>query len=299
MVRRLLILDACPVGNRIVAVADHGYIVLSDDGGKSWRRAKAPSAPLLTAVDFRDEKVGLAVGHDTTILGTDDGGETWTQRFSDPKAQGPLLDVTFLPPGSPPAGAGPNGLGGRGRLLRRVLREHRRQEDLGVTARSPSRRQAFQLDRAPGRGPAHDLRPKAGTILASADSGKTWIPVALSLPGLLLPAPRSLPTARRSMSPTACAAISSARSTGTQELAWQIETTSNASLLGSERLPDGSLVLAGAAGTALVSRDNGATFQPIETHTTRMLVKPLPGPDSTILLLGEGGPREAALAPRR
>ena len=95
-VQRLLLLDASRLGNRIVAVGDHGYIVLSDDGGKSWRRAKAPAAPLLTAVDFADDKLGLAVGHDTTILQTGDGGETWTQRLSDPKAQGPLLDVAFV-----------------------------------------------------------------------------------------------------------------------------------------------------------------------------------------------------------
>src|SRR5690242_15651566 len=91
MVQRLLLVDARRIGERIVAVGDHGYIVLSDDGGKSWRRAKAPAAPLLTGVDFLDSKQGLAVGHDGTILETGDGGETWTQRLSDTKAQGPLL----------------------------------------------------------------------------------------------------------------------------------------------------------------------------------------------------------------
>ena len=78
----------------------------------------------------------------------------------------------------------------------------------------------------------------------------------------------------------------------------QVENTSVFSLLGSERLADGSIVIAGAGGIALVSRDNGATFQPLATTTTRVLSKPLAGGDSTVLLLGEGGPRSAALAPK-
>ena len=50
--QRLLLLDAERFGNRIVAVGDRGYIVLSDDHGASWRRAKAPMprfrGPVLT-----------------------------------------------------------------------------------------------------------------------------------------------------------------------------------------------------------------------------------------------------------
>ena len=37
--QRLLLVDAERFGNRIVAVGDHGYIVISDDFGKTWRRA--------------------------------------------------------------------------------------------------------------------------------------------------------------------------------------------------------------------------------------------------------------------
>src|SRR6476659_5707310 len=61
--QRLLLVDAERFGNRIVAVGDRGYIVITDDYGKTWRRAKSPGAPLLTAVDFLDDQLGIAVGH--------------------------------------------------------------------------------------------------------------------------------------------------------------------------------------------------------------------------------------------
>src|SRR5262249_31694175 len=65
--QRLLLVDATRIGNRVVAVGDRGYIVYSDDNGMSWSRAKAPAAPLLTAVEFVDAKLGWAVGHDSVI----------------------------------------------------------------------------------------------------------------------------------------------------------------------------------------------------------------------------------------
>src|SRR5260221_12595599 len=62
--------------------------------------------------------------------------------------------------------------------------------------------------------------------------------------------------------------------------------------MGGEKLPDGSLVLAGAAGTALVSRDQGLSFVPITTSTTRAFAKPILGAQDKLLLLGEAGVRE-------
>ena len=90
--QRLLLVDAERFGKRIVAVGDRGYIVISDDHGKTWRRAKSPAAPLLTGVDFLDDQLGIAVGHDSVILASRDGGETWTQQFSAPGEKRPLLD---------------------------------------------------------------------------------------------------------------------------------------------------------------------------------------------------------------
>jgi photosystem II stability/assembly factor-like uncharacterized protein len=68
-----------------------------------------------------------------------------------------------------------------------------------------------------------------------------------------------------------------------------VANPSTASLMGGTRLPDGAIVLAGAAGTALVSRDNGQSFQPITTQTTRAFAKAVVAGKDHVLLLGETG----------
>src|SRR5205085_4935037 len=54
------------------------------------------AAPLLTALDFLDDQLAIAVGHDSVILATTDRGERWTQVFSAPSEQRPLLDAISL-----------------------------------------------------------------------------------------------------------------------------------------------------------------------------------------------------------
>lgn len=83
--------------SRIVAVGERGHVLLSDDQGNTWRQAKSvPTRTTLTATTFADGKKGWAVGHDTIVLGTTDGGENWTQLHYDPEKEQPLLDVLFL-----------------------------------------------------------------------------------------------------------------------------------------------------------------------------------------------------------
>ncbi len=90
-----LLLDITYAGDRLVAVGDRGHVLYSDDDGKSWTQGKVPTTKMLVAVSFVDDKNGWAVGHDALILNTTDSGETWTQQYSDPDAEVPLLDVWF------------------------------------------------------------------------------------------------------------------------------------------------------------------------------------------------------------
>lgn len=91
-----MMLDAARAGNRIVAVGEHGYVLLSDDDGATQRQAKAVPADLtLTSVSFADAKHGWAVGHGGVIVHTSDGGETWTLQREDSSADQPLLTVYF------------------------------------------------------------------------------------------------------------------------------------------------------------------------------------------------------------
>ncbi|WP_265945059.1 WD40/YVTN/BNR-like repeat-containing protein [Dechloromonas sp. A34] len=82
-------------GKRIVAVGDHGFVILSDDG-KSFRQAAAvPTRAPLTSVHFIDNKRGWAAGHDGTILSTGDGGEHWQVLREERGKERVLLSVWF------------------------------------------------------------------------------------------------------------------------------------------------------------------------------------------------------------
>ncbi|MDY6829907.1 MAG: YCF48-related protein [Pseudomonadota bacterium] len=91
-----LLIDAARVGGKLLAVGERGHIVFSTDGGKTWDQASVPTQMTLTAVDFVDESLGWAVGHDAVVVHTEDGGKTWTLQHAAPDWEQPLLDVLFL-----------------------------------------------------------------------------------------------------------------------------------------------------------------------------------------------------------
>lgn len=278
--QRLLLLDAERFGNRIVAVGDRGYIVLSDDHGVTWRRAKAPAAPLLTAIDFLDDQLGIVVGHDSVILISKDGGETWTQQFSAPAEQRPLLDVIFVKKDFAVA------VGAYGAYYESV--------DSGKTwaARKISADDKhFNAILELGEGSLLILG-EAGTILASTDWGKSWTPVASPYKGSLFGA-----VVTDDGAVVAFGMRGRIYRSSDKGKSWkQVDNPSTATLIGAEKLPDGAIVLAGAAGTALVSRDQGRSFVPIKTGTTKVFAKPLLGAPDALLLLGEAGARQVPLA---
>ncbi len=90
-----LLLDAARAGTRMVAVGEHGHVLLSDDRGETWRQVVVPTRSTLTAVSFPTPSEGFAVGHDAVILRTRDSGESWTLQHVDPNLESPLLDVWF------------------------------------------------------------------------------------------------------------------------------------------------------------------------------------------------------------
>jgi photosystem II stability/assembly factor-like uncharacterized protein len=280
--QRLLLVDAERFGNRIVAVGDHGYIVISDDFGKTWRRAKAPAAPLLSAIDFLDDTLGLAVGHDSVILHTADRGETWTQVFSAASEQRPLLDVLYVKKDFAVAvgayGAYYESTDGKSWTGRKITQDDKH----------------FNVVLELGDGRLLILG-EAGTILSSTDWGKTWMPVASPYKGSFFGGVVAEDGAVIAFGMRG--RIFRSKDKGATWTA--IENASTAALIGGEKLPDGSIVLAGASGIALVSRDNGMTFRPIPTGTTRALAKAVQGDNGAVLLLGDTGPRSVKLTPRR
>lgn len=90
-----LLLDVVHTGERFVAVGDRGAVILSPDG-QAWEQVDVPVRSALTAVTFADKNHGWAVGHDAAIIGTVDGGKTWSLQNFQPQLEKPLLDVLFL-----------------------------------------------------------------------------------------------------------------------------------------------------------------------------------------------------------
>ncbi|HWY25012.1 MAG TPA: YCF48-related protein, partial [Nevskia sp.] len=90
-----LLLRVVNSGKHLLAVGEHGDIVASNDGVQ-WAQVDAPVRSLLTSLSFPDPDHGWAVGHDSAILHTDDGGRSWKLQHFDAEAQKPLMDVLFV-----------------------------------------------------------------------------------------------------------------------------------------------------------------------------------------------------------
>ncbi len=90
-----MLLDAAVAGKRVVAVGERGHILVSDDNGTLWHQVPVPTQATLTAVYFVDAQHGWVVGHDATILHSNDGGDNWVLQHQAPQDQQPLLDIWF------------------------------------------------------------------------------------------------------------------------------------------------------------------------------------------------------------
>lgn len=90
--RDSVLVGLADAGGRWIAVGERGHVLVSDDG-RDWEQVRAPTRVLLTAVALDGHGLGLAVGHDATIIRTGDNGDTWDRVHHDPEEQAPLLDV--------------------------------------------------------------------------------------------------------------------------------------------------------------------------------------------------------------
>lgn len=81
-------------GGHLLAVGERGHVVLSEQGDE-WRQAKVvPTRSTLTTVESSGGRL-WAAGHDTVIITSGDGGETWTRQYFDPERQQPVMDLLF------------------------------------------------------------------------------------------------------------------------------------------------------------------------------------------------------------
>ncbi|MBL4900673.1 MAG: hypothetical protein JKX76_13770 [Colwellia sp.] len=98
LVSQSLLLSITTIGQvKLVAVGEHGHIIISTDG-LNWQQSSVPVQTTLTDVFFYNENLGWAVGHDATILHSKDGGLSWKVQLYKPTLEKPLLNVVFKSP---------------------------------------------------------------------------------------------------------------------------------------------------------------------------------------------------------
>jgi photosystem II stability/assembly factor-like uncharacterized protein len=78
-------------GNRLVAVGERGWVIVSDDNGLAWRQVPSPTSVTLTHVTFATPTDGWAVGGMGIVLHSTDGGLTWTKQLDGTQAANTAL----------------------------------------------------------------------------------------------------------------------------------------------------------------------------------------------------------------
>jgi len=276
-----LLLGAARAGARLVCVGERGHILYSDDRGTTWRQASVPTQATLTAVHFPTPRNGWAVGHDSTILRSKDGGETWTLQFDDPESNRPLLDVWFADDERGYAvGAYGQYLvtanGGASWAAKRVS-----DEDVHFNA--------MAVDPDSG---AMYIAGEAGALYVSRDAGLNWehldAPYDGSLFGILAaPGGRLFAFGLRGH-------LLRSDDGGVSFTA--IATGSEATLMGATLMDDGTLAVVGLSGTVLTGRADGEQFdRHVRPDRIGNAAVAQAGP-GRLLLFGEAGVLQEQLA---
>lgn len=88
-----LVLDIASMQATAIAVGERGHIFTFD---KQWQQVSSPTQALLTKAFLLTPTLGWAVGHDATILQTQDAGLSWQPQMQSPRIEKPFLDVLFF-----------------------------------------------------------------------------------------------------------------------------------------------------------------------------------------------------------
>jgi photosystem II stability/assembly factor-like uncharacterized protein len=274
-----LLLDVARAGERLVAVGEWGHVVLSDDGGKTWRQARlVPTRMTLTEVAFADARQGWAVGHDAVVLHTGDGGETWQLQFSAAEDKATLLSV-WLENADHAIAVGSFGMvietrdGGR---------HWERQPPLELDEEQPHLNHLFA-------GPESSLFIAAefGSVFRSRDGGRTWQHLQLPYEGSLWGG-LSLDGAILVLGMRGHVF----RSEDLGESWTAVESGTDQSLQAAAQLADGTVVMVGLGGVVATSTDSGRRFTAAIEADRRGIAAAAEGANGVLLLFGETGIKE-------
>lgn len=275
-----LLLDVAQRGDRLLAVGERGHILVSGDGGRSWTQAKVPTRALLTGVYLHDSQLGWAVGHDSVVVRTRDGGVTWERVHHAPENERPLLDVWFKD--------AERGLAASayGELLATT--------DGGDTWQPRAVREGddFHLNQlaAAADGTLY-LAAEAGHLYRSDDGGETWVPLPSPYEGSFF---GLLPLAEGPL--LAFGLRGRLFSSADRGKTWtRIETATEATLLCGLQTGPGRFVVAGMEGTLIWGEAAGGPVRTEQRPDRQAIVALAPNPGRGLLLIGEGGARHLEL----
>jgi photosystem II stability/assembly factor-like uncharacterized protein len=91
-----LLVGATCVGDVVLVSGNHGLILRSADGGKTYQQIEAPTRRMLTAIILDAQGTAFAVGHDTTVLRSRDSGLSWQSVYCDPEADLGLFSIQAI-----------------------------------------------------------------------------------------------------------------------------------------------------------------------------------------------------------
>ncbi|MDB6092562.1 MAG: glycosyl hydrolase, repeat [Verrucomicrobia bacterium] len=267
-------LDGTVVGSGIIAVGELGTILRSDDYGSTWQKSVITGAANLNAVSFApDNQHGWAVGDETQLLATTDGGQTWTiQSAASVASPINLLDVLVLDARHVIAvgtgGAALETLDGGDTWARRLL----------VTGDSRFNR----LSR--GASGTLYLAGEHGAALRSYDSGATWerlpVPTEKMLYGILPINERVLLAYGANMSGHVFRSVDDGRS-------WSIISLEKHTLRRTAMMTSNGRIL---LDDRFVSRDAGRSFQPWAARPeTLNLIEMIQAPNGSFVIFGIDG----------
>lgn len=290
-----LLLDAALAGQRVVVVGERGHVLLSDDGGESWRQVQVPTRATLNGVRFVNDQLGFAVGHDAVILRTQDGGESWERVFAAPDEERPLFDVWFRDEQHGFA-VGAYSLfltsadgGSTWTLDELVVVEEEEEGEEGEEGDSWDDELIvdYHLHHiARSQGGLLYIAAEAGSLYRSKDDGATWGQVFPPYEGSYF---ASLPLSGDSLLIMGLRGHL-LRSDDAGDTWREIETGTQAMLNDAVRLPDGTIVVVGLDGAILTSEDGGETFQ-LHPQEDRLGISSVVSTGGRLVVAGEGGVR--------
>jgi photosystem II stability/assembly factor-like uncharacterized protein len=257
-------------------VGERGHILLSDDNGGTWIQADVvPTRALLTGVCFSNAEQGVAVGHDETILVTQDAGRSWTLTHLATQSQQPLLDVACVGGGRAIA------VGAHGVYF--VSR------DRGASWKENNLGQDFHLNKIVAASPTRlYIAAERGHLYRSDDTGASWHELASPYEGSFFGV--------RPLDGDVVLAYGLRGNLFRSQDAgatWQkVETGTYAALNDAVQLGTGSSVAAvGLSGVLLVSHDAGKTFRLVQQEDRKGLSAATGVGDDELVVVGEGGAR--------